>query len=107
MLPDVVKDEKLGHLGEDLATKILKELEIAFEDLNSLQRLAAAGLRPQLRTSDVGVPQALFGAAAFGRGVSDNADTNLSSASRYFCLRISKKIFIEYGLSSTLVKPQR
>lgn len=31
----------------------------------------------------------------------------LSNASRYFCLRISKKTFIEYRLSSTLVNPKR
>ena len=31
----------------------------------------------------------------------------LSNASRYFCFRISKNIFIEYRLSSTLVKPER
>ena len=33
--------------------------------------------------------------------------TYLSSASRYFCFRISKKIFIEYLLSSTFVNPDR
>ncbi len=44
-LPDVVKDEQLGHLGEYLAAKILKELEISFEDLDSLQRLPAASFR--------------------------------------------------------------
>ena len=31
----------------------------------------------------------------------------LSKASRYFCFLISKNIFIEYRLSSTLVKPDR
>lgn len=33
--------------------------------------------------------------------------TYRSRASRYFCFLISKKIFIEYRLSSTLVKPER
>ena len=32
---------------------------------------------------------------------------NLSRASRYFCFLISKKIFIEYLLSSTFVNPER
>jgi hypothetical protein len=31
----------------------------------------------------------------------------LSRASRYFCFLISKKIFMEYRLSSTLVNPER
>jgi hypothetical protein len=56
-LPDVVKDEQLGHLGEYLAAKILKELEISFEDLDSLERLPAASFRSSFAATATAAPR--------------------------------------------------
>lgn len=39
--------------------------------------------------------------------INELEETYLSKASRYFCFLISKKIFIEYLLSSTFVNPDK
>jgi hypothetical protein len=49
----------------------------------------------------------IFSFFFFLKKKSKESQTYLSKASRYFCFRISKKIFIECRLSSSLVNPER
>lgn len=104
--PEVLQCQQLCYLLKQLFIKGSKNFQILYENLNSLGPIMPVDITfltynngNNSYIQNLKHQKNLF--------VANCSITYLSNASRYFCFLISKNIFIEYRLSSTLVKPER
>ena len=101
--PEVIQREQGRQFIENFLVQRLENPQVLFQDLDGSDVILSAQMRPVQGAAEVKV----LDKVDYRLSKCPGGSGDLSRASKYFCLRISKYILSELPLSSMLVNPAR